>query len=272
MTRWGQAAALVVALAVWGCGQEPAPSPRGSTADGSVQTQPIQPDSSQSSGTVPPDAAPSLDPALVAGVTVTCGDGQDFPAELLLGAGQAEGETDSASQALRAILTGPDGTGLPSTGWHRVISAPNSVLFVAPDGSDWSMVQLTAAAGGWFLDLSGGCFLGLALPEGIGRASWWLDPAAGIPPADATSVAAFVLEQSCAGGKSPAGRVLPPVVGASDAAISVMIAIRMRPGGQDCSGNPPLAIKIDLGQAIGSRKLLDAGEFPPRDATVIPDH
>lgn len=205
---------------------------------------------------------------------MTCGDGLDFPAELLLDGGHAEAATDSASLALQEILSGPDGTGLPPTGWHRVISTPDSVVFVAADGGGWSMVQLTATAdvGGWFIDLSGACSLGLALPTGVGKASWWLDPAAGNPAADATFVAAFVLEEACASGKSPAGRVLPPVIAASDATISVMMTIRQRPGGQDCPGNTPLAIKIDLGEAIGGRKLLDAGEFPPRDATVVPDH
>jgi hypothetical protein len=270
--RWARGGVLVLAVIVAGCSEAPVPSLGGPTADGSVQPQPSQPGSSQQIASIPPHAAPTIDPALLGGITLTCGDGLDFPAELLAGAGQAESETDSASQALRTILTGPDGTGLPSTGWHRVINTPSSVQFVAPDGAGWSMVQLTAAAGGWFMDLSGACSLGPALPDGVGQASWWLDPAAGPPPADATFVAALVLEEACASGKSPAGRVLPPVISASDVTISVMMAIRHRPGSQDCSGNSPMAITIDLGEAIGSRKLLDAGEFPPRDATVIPNH
>ena len=134
------------------------------------------------------------------------------------------------------------------------------------------MVQLTATATGWFLDLSGACSMSPALPDGVGKASWWIDPAAGSPAADATFVSAFVLELACASGKSAAGRVLPPVIATSDTAISVLIAIRKRPGGQDCPGNSPLAIKVDFGEALGGRKLFDAGEFPPRDATVIPDH
>ena len=269
--RWGRAAAFVVAIVVAGCSQTPTPSPS-STAVESGQPRPSQPDSSQSIASIPPDAVPSIDPAIAQGVTVTCGGGLDFPAELLLDAGQAEIATDSASAALGEILNGPDGAGLPSSGWHRVISTPNSVVFVAPDGAGWSMVQLTATATGWFLDLSGACSMSPALPEGVGKASWWIDPAAGSPAADATFVSAFVLEVACASGKSPAGRVLPPVIAASDTAISVLIAIRKRPGGQDCPGNSPLAIKVDVGGAIGGRKLLDAGDFPPRDATVIPDH
>jgi hypothetical protein len=260
----GRSAALALAVVLAACGETPVPS---STVPEPRNTVP-----SEAIVSIPPDPAPSIDPAIAQGVAVTCGDGLDFPAERLLGEGHAEGDLDPAEQALRQMLGGPDGTGLPSTGWQRVISTPSSVLFVAPDGAGWSMVQLTAAADGWFMDLSGACSLVLALPEGVGRASWWLDPAAGRPAANATFVAAVVLEEACASGKSPAGRVLPPVISATDATISVMIAIRRRPGGQDCPGNPPLAITIDLGEAIGTRKLLDAGEFPPRDATVIPDH
>jgi hypothetical protein len=264
-------AAFVVAMVVAGCSQTPVPSPS-STAVESGPPRPSQPDASQSIASIPPDTTPTIDPAIAQGVTLTCGDGPNFAAELLLDAGQAEIATDSASAALAEILKGPDGAGLPSSGWHRVISTPNSVMFVAPDGAGWSMVQLTATATGWFLDLSGACSMSPALPEGVGKASWWIDPAAGSPDADATFVSAFVLEEACASGKSPAGRVLPPVIAASDTAISVLIAVRKRPGGQDCPGNSPLAIKVDLGEAIGDRKLLDAGEFPPRDATVIPDH
>jgi hypothetical protein len=269
--RWKRVAAFVVAMVVAGCGQTPVPSPS-PTAIEPGPPRPSQPDTSQSIASIPPDTAPSIDPAIARGVTVTCGEGLDFPAELLLEAGQAENETDSASLALRDILRGPDGTSLPAGGWHRVISTPGSVLFVAADGAGWSRVQLTAAAGGWFMDLIGACSLGLALPAGVGKASWWLDPAAGATPADATSVAALVHEQACASGKSPAGRVVPPLISATETTISVMIAVRQRPGFQDCQGNAPLAIRIDLGEAIGGRKLLDAGEFPPRDATVIPDH
>jgi hypothetical protein len=264
-------ALLAVAVVVAACSQAPVPSPS-STAVESGQPRPSQPDSPEPIASIPPDAVPSIDPAIAQGVTVTCGDGLDFPAERLLDAGQAEIATDSASAALGEILNGPDGAGLPSSGWHRVIDTPSSVLFVAPDGADWSMVQLTATATGWFLDLSGACSMSPALPEGVGKASWWIDSAGGIPPAGATFASAFVLEESCASGKSPAGRVLPPVIAASDTAISVMFAIRKRPGGQDCPGNSPMAIKIDLAEAIGGRKLLDAGEFPPRDAMVIPDH
>jgi hypothetical protein len=269
--RLRRGAALALAVVIAGCSQTPVPSPSSADVE-SGQPRPSQPDSSQAIASIPPDAVPSIDPAIAQGVTVNCGAGLDFPAELLLEAGQAEIATDSASAALGEILNGPDGAGLPSSGWHRVISTPNSVMFVAPDGADWSMVQLTATATGWFLDLSGACSMSPALPEGVGKASWWIDPAAGSPAADATFVSAFVLEESCASGKSPAGRVLPAVIAASDTAISVLIAIRKRPGGQDCPGNSPLAIRIDLGEALSGRKLLDAAEFPPRDATVIPDH
>jgi hypothetical protein len=270
--RRGLLATLALALMVAACSEAPVPSPTGSAAAASALAEPSGAVASEAIASIPPDAAPSIDPAIAQGVIITCGDGPDFPAELLLDAGHAEMAADSSGLALREILNGPDGAGLPSTGWHRVIDTANSALFVAPDGLDWSMVLLTATANGWFMDLSGGCSLGPALLEGIGRASWWLDPAAGIPAADATSVSAFVLEEACASGKSAAGRVLPPVIVSSDTAISVMFGIRKRPGGQDCPGNSPLAIRIDLGAAIAGRALLDAGEFPPRNATVIPDH
>ena len=254
---------LAIALLLAACSEPPDPSPAAPTP-AFTSIPPVT--------SVAPDASPSIDPAVARGVTVTCGGDVDFPAELLVEGGRAEAATDPASLALREILNGPDGTGLPPGGWHRVIGTPKSVVFVARNGGGWSIVQLTATATGWFLDLIGACSLGVALPAGVGRAKWWLDPGAGDPPADATSVAAFVREEACASGKSPAGRVLSPVIDASETAISVRIGIRQQPGAQDCPSNPPLAIRIELGDALRGRKLLDSGEFPPRDATVIPDH
>jgi len=266
---------LSIALLLAACSEPANPSPAVPGSPSPVGTGSAPSDAGQSDV---PTTAPSIDPALAAGLSVTCGDDRAFPAESVLDQAGSENELDPASLALRQILTGPDGAGLnlPPAGWHRVIRTSTEALFVAPAllpaDSQWVMVSLMNAAGTWTYDSAGACQMTVALAKGIGPATWWLDPAADRPPADATSVAAIVLELSCASGASADGRVLPPVIRSGASAISVLVAIRRRPGDQDCPGNPPLAIRLDLGETIGSRALLDGGQFPPRDASVIPDH
>jgi len=263
---------LAIALLLVACSQQPSPSPAVPGSPSPAGTGSAPSDAGQTDFPTPP----SIDPALAAGLSVTCGDDRAFPAESVVDQGGSESELDPASLALRQILTGPDGAGLnlPPAGWHRVIRTSTEALFVAPAllpaDSQWVMVSLMNAAGTWTYDSAGACQMTVALAKGIGPATWWLDPAAGKPAADATSVAAIVLERSCASGASPDGRVLPPAIRSGASAISVLVAIRHRPGDQDCQGNPPLAIRLDLGEAIGSRALLDGGEFPPRDASVVP--
>jgi hypothetical protein len=264
---------LAIALLLAACSEPANPSPAVPGSPSPAGTGSAPSDAGQTDVPTPP----SIDPALAAGLSVTCGDDRAFPAESVVDQGGSESELDPASLALRQILTGPDGAGLnlPSAGWHRVIRTPTETLFVAlallPADSPWVMVSLMNAAGTWTYDSAGACQMTVALAKGIGPATWWLDPAAGKPAADATSVAAIVLERSCASGASPDGRVLPPAIRSGASAISVLVAIRHRPGDQDCQGNPPLAIRLDLGETIGSRALLDGGEFPPRDASVVPN-
>jgi hypothetical protein len=274
VTRSASPLTLAIALLLAACSEPAIPSLAVPASPSPAGTGSAPSDAGQSDV---PTSAPSIDPALAAGLSVTCGDDRAFPAESVLEQAGSENELDPTSLALRQILTGPDGAGLnlPSAGWHRVIRTPTEALFVAPAllpvDSPWVMVSLTNAAGTWTYDSAGACQMTVALAKGIGPASWWLDPAAGKPPADATSVAAIVLERACASGASADGRVLPPVVHSGASAILVLVAIRHRPGDQDCPGNPPLAIRLDLGEAIGSRTLLDGGEFPPRDASVVPN-
>lgn len=103
----------------------------------------------------------------------------------------------------------------------------------------------------------------------VGPASWWLDPAAPAPKSTARSVRALVLEESCASGKSPEGRIDPPLIELDDASITVTFEIHKQPGeGQDCQANAPFPVELTLPEPLGARTLLDGNETPPRDAKV----
>jgi hypothetical protein len=103
----------------------------------------------------------------------------------------------------------------------------------------------------------------------VGPASWWVDPTS-TPLATSTTIRGLVLEQACASGMSPEGRVEPAAIDLTDAAVTVTFEIRRLPGAQDCQGNAPFPVAIKLPERLGSRTLLDGGSTPPRDAVKPP--
>jgi hypothetical protein len=114
------------------------------------------------------------------------------------------------------------------------------------------------------------------IPDGdlVGRASlasWWLDPDAPPPTAEATRLSALIRERACASGRSPKGRVLEPQVFSGGDAVLVTVWVRDQLGAQDCQGNPTFPVEIVLTEPLGERRLLDGSEVPPRDATVPPE-
>jgi hypothetical protein len=104
----------------------------------------------------------------------------------------------------------------------------------------------------------------------VGPASWWVNSRAAAPTATSTTIHALVLEQSCASGKPPIGRVEPPAIELTDTTVIVTYEIRKMAGDQDCQGNQPFAVELPLPEPLGKRTLLDGNETPPRDATKVP--
>ncbi len=103
----------------------------------------------------------------------------------------------------------------------------------------------------------------------VGPAAWWVDPTT-TPLATATTIRALVREAACAGGKTPENRVEPPQIDVTNAAITIAFEVRLRPGVQDCQGNPPFPVTIKLPEPLGNRPLLDGGSDPPRNAMSPP--
>ena len=104
----------------------------------------------------------------------------------------------------------------------------------------------------------------------VAAAAWWLDPAAPTPEPGATSVRALVQESACASGRTPEGRIEPPRILETGDVITVTYEIRHLPGAQDCQGNAPFPVVLDLPSPLGDRSLLDGGETPARDASKAP--
>jgi hypothetical protein len=214
------------------------------------------------------ETLPPLDPAVVG---LTCGDDILFHPALLSERGQAERDLDPAAAALRRELAGsPPEADLPATGWIRVAQLPTRVRFVAPGRSETGWVQFGTVMrdGVWQLELVGQCRLQPFVPPDVTVGVWWLDPQAKPPARDAMSVSILLNELACSSGRSPEGRVLPPAIVATPETMTVTILVRRRPGGNDCQGTAPFPMVLQLPEALGLRRLLDGGSFPPRDASV----
>jgi hypothetical protein len=255
-------------------------------APGAEATRPASPFGSASPETVPPapsspasrpEASPS--PTVLASasppagptVLLNCGDrGRDFPADTLTGPGTAELGTDPAAAILRStIATAPAESPFPAHGWHRVLDDDLGAWFVAVGNERTRGWQINVGDFNGVLDATilGACHLSVAAPPDVSYGTWWLDPAAKAPSADTTELSILVRETTCASGHSPEGRVLPPSIVVHGDAIDVTIAIRLRPGDQDCPANPAYSLRLELPDALGTRSLFDASWYPPRLVT-----
>jgi hypothetical protein len=204
----------------------------------------------------------------------SCGDPAfTFPPAALTGPIGAELFPDPAAATLRAHLAGdgPDFEWLPDAGWRRLVDTGAGVLFQAanpgPDAAAGSMVFVAVAvsAEGWQVTGWGECQPEPVLGPAIGVARWWPDPAKPIPEVASTGLDVLLVERACASGRPPVGRVLAPVVTSAPDAVTILLAVRSAGGGQDCQGNPPFALRVELPEPLGERRLLDGSTLPPRD-------
>jgi hypothetical protein len=228
----------------------------------------------------------SDDPRAIECLVRIAGDGAAHVDGVIRLAPSATGPAEESTINLTSLLTADDVDGGRTLAIGR--AGPNAarVEFVVGDG----IMVVATRAGGWFsawwpgsphvtairaLDAAGTAVATLAPPTAeidgrLGAASWWLDPAFPKPTADDVTINAMVLEEACASGKTPDGRIEPPMMDFSDAAITVTIGIRPLPGDQDCQGNAPFPLTFDLDEPLAGRTLLDGGEVPPRDASKPP--
>jgi hypothetical protein len=245
---------LLMALLASGCA---APNPKG----------PVQP-----GATTPLNPLPTIDQRDLAGGRLTCGEGDAFPAAALQGPGGAEFGNDDVAAALRTVLAEGGDPQIPRSGWHLVSASSTQAQFVARGRGDsgWSVIVLERGPSGWTMDLAGECRLQFVLAPGIKIASWWLDPAAGVPAPTATAIDVLVHEEC---GLPTVGRVAAPVVVyAPDAVTMLFGVVPAIGGGHDaiCLDSPPSPYRVTLTEPLGQRRLLDGGVIPPRDATKPP--
>lgn len=248
-------------------GQVPSSSPLATPFETSSQSATPAPSGSPLPSAVP---RPTLDPSWVTRPALWCGEGLRFPPEALTVPG-AENWIDGAAAELRRTVR-EDRTPelpLPPTGWYRVADTGSDVLFVARGTAlvPWLQVAVFDSGAGWALRTYGACTLSVSYPDGIGGATWSLDPGSPAPSPDSRQIRALIVETACASGKSPEGRVLDPLIVYGVDSVLIGVAVLPRPGGQDCQGNPEFPLTIVLSEPLGDRVLLDGSVFPPRVVT-----
>jgi len=237
----------------------PPPSPSGTDPT----ARPGAPGEPTSVPTAEPTAAivpPALDGPL------TCGaEDKQFPAAALAGPGGAENAASQAAAALRryggsqAQAEEP----LPATGWHAVIEEPARVVFVARADGRWWLAEFVRGEDGAWQDMDHGqCSLAVVLPDGIGHATWRLDPTAWPGEGD-TTLHLLATEIACASGRPIGGRMLEPIVLQADGAVTIALRVRTQPGEQTCQGNPEQAVSVELAAPLGARVVLDGSAVPP---------
>lgn len=98
-------------------------------------------------------------------------------------------------------------------------------------------------------------------------ARWYL---ADEPAPDATVLDVFVREQSCASGRSAEGRIEQPELEYCEDTISVAVFVTPLPGPQQCPGNPLTPFRVELGEPLRGRTLLDGGVHPAQPVALRP--
>lgn len=96
-----------------------------------------------------------------------------------------------------------------------------------------------------------------------GPARWWLDPDVPEPGPDATELHVLALEQECASGSSPEGRIMAPEVTTDATSVTVTIGVRRVEGFAECPSNPAWPMTVTLPEPLGDRQLLDGSVQPP---------
>ncbi len=194
---------------------------------------------------------------------------------------------DGSAITVASVVNEADGGGGRTVAFGRIGSDSATTRIRLADGSS---VVASNSAGWWaawwpgtvlasgYAAVDGDLVVATATPPAgelearVGPASWWLDPATAAPSATSTTIHALVLEHACVGGKSPKGRVEPPLIDVEDTAVTITFAIRRLAGEGDCIANLPFPVTITLPEPLGNRTLFDGIGAAPRNANSMPSN
>lgn len=251
--RWSHVlAGATLAVSVLGCGV-PGPAAPSPSVDGSPASPP------------PAGAGPGL--TVIGDVRYTCG-GPGFSPAVFDQPAIAETEAHPSAVALRAAIAqvGLDIDMLPEAGYRLAYRDDLRATYLAGDPADGLIYAEFAVDGGeWRLQGWGGCRPEIVV-DGLSLATWVLAQGLPVPDAATTQVTALVTERACTGATPMGGRLQPPRIASSDAAVIVVFAAVPLKGDMfTCPGNPSARVTFELPAPLGDRQLLDGAFFPPAE-------
>jgi hypothetical protein len=156
---------------------------------------------------------------------------------------------------------------LPPDGFRLAGADDSTASFVAPLLGDppYAEAELRKDTSGWRVTSWGQCRPAIWVP-GLAAATWILAADQDVDPTS-MSFLADVTERACAGGRSSEDRVREPLIIYEPERVVVTFTVVPLEDPQDCPGNPPTRVRVELTESLGDRRLLDGGLFPWRDAT-----
>jgi hypothetical protein len=224
-----------------------------------------------SQGDAPSTEAPP-EGLVLADTRYSCGEPPGFLPTILDEPATAETEDHPSAAALRAAIAeaGQDIDLLPESGYWLASRDERVAEYLArePAGADPAFVSATLEnrGGAWELAGWGQCRPQLVL-EGLGLATWVLDPDAPAPGPGTRTFDALVTERDCNSGQPMGARLRPPSVTYGRDSVFVVFAAlpQVNQGFATCPMNPPARVRVELSEPLGDRRLLDAALFPPAE-------
>lgn len=188
-----------------------------------------------------------------------------FALDLLNAPGSDETAPTRDAKALRTYLASPAAQSerVPASGWHLVgvVAGEAEYVTVRQTGSG-PEVHGAIVKDGWRVS-SGLCQPELQVANGVGIASWEQDPDA--PQAGPTTrlLHLVVNERTCSSGQPPGDRILAPALLRDGELLHLVFGVRAREGVSTCQGAPGSRVRVDLGEELGDRTLIDPSLWPP---------
>ena len=185
--------------------------------------------------------------------------GLAFPIDALTGPIGAERTADPAAVALRRLFRKIPQYIFGERGpWRLLLRTPHVAVFAS---GGLPVVKIAALEknerGRWrYAGSTSGCAPHV-VRTGFSGSELELDPAYPLPAPTDTTLHLLVTESACASGQPSDDRVLPPTIYARPRAITITYFVKPLRGFQNCQGNPPAAVELDLGEPLGDRRLMD---------------
>jgi hypothetical protein len=197
---------------------------------------------------------------------VSCGGGPGFPAAVIDDPNYLDAPAGPARDALDEAI-GVFGMEFRFDGtehWRLADETEDTAMYLTKTKDGWVYAAVGIRDGVWGPAGMGDCRPMSAFPDGLGPASWELDPNFPTPTADTTELHILVWELACSGGSPATGRMASPIV--SYEADSMVMTIGVTPigGPATCPGPPGTPAMVILPQPLGNRTLLDGRNHPPQ--------